>query len=100
MVPHLAIEEELHRRLGSSGQVLAIASVPDERKGEKLVLLYTDEAGDAVRVAQAVESADLPNLWKPGREACHRIEALPVLGTGKIDLRSLKEMARRLSGEA
>ena len=100
MVPHLAIEEELHRQLGSSGQVLAITSVPDERRGEKLVLLYADEAGDAARVAAAIDTADLPNLWKPARDACHRIEALPVLGTGKIDLRTLKDTARRLSGVA
>lgn len=97
MVPHLAIEEEVHRKLGCSGQVLAIASVPDERKGERLVLLYTDEAGDAARVWQAVESADIPNLWKPGRDACHRIESLPLLGTGKLDLRAIKEMARAMS---
>jgi len=97
MVPHLAIEEALHQQLDLSTQVLAVVSVPDERKGEKLVLLYTDEAGDAARIAQAVETADIPNLWKPGRDACHRIEALPVLGTGKLDLRALKDMAKRLT---
>ncbi len=96
MVPHLAIEEALHRQLGVSTQVLAVVSVPDDRKGEKLVLLYTAEAGDAARLAQAVESADIPNLWKPGREASFRIEALPVLGTGKLDLRALKNMAQAL----
>ncbi len=100
MVPHLAIEDALHRQLGCSTQVLAVMSVPDERKGEKLVLLYTDEAGDAARVAQAVEAADIPNLWKPGREASFRIEALPVLGTGKLDLRALKDLARQLAGAA
>jgi len=97
MVPHLAIEEALHRQLGVATQVLAVMSVPDERKGEKLVLMYVDEAGDAVRMAQAVEAADIPNLWKPGRESCFRIEALPVLGTGKLDLRALKELAKQLT---
>lgn len=98
MVPHLGVEEALHRQLGIAGQqVLAIASVPDERKGEKLVLLYTDEAGDAARVAQAIADADMPNLWKPGRDACVRIDALPMLGSGKLDLRSLKDMARKLT---
>jgi acyl-[acyl-carrier-protein]-phospholipid O-acyltransferase/long-chain-fatty-acid--[acyl-carrier-protein] ligase len=97
MVPHVAIEEELHRVLGCTGQVLAIASVPDERKGERLVLLFTDEAGDEARVRQAIESAEIPNLWKPARDACFRIEALPVLGTGKLDLRTIKDLARRLS---
>jgi acyl-[acyl-carrier-protein]-phospholipid O-acyltransferase/long-chain-fatty-acid--[acyl-carrier-protein] ligase len=98
MVPHLAIEEALHRQLGVSTQVLAVVSVPDDRKGEKLVLLYNSEAGDAARVAQAVEMADIPNLWKPGRDVCFHIEALPVLGTGKLDLRALKELAKHLTG--
>ena len=97
MVPHLAIEEALNRQLGNSTQVLAVVSVPDERKGEKLVLLYTDEAGDAARLAKAVEEADIPNLWKPGRESCYRIAALPVLGTGKLDLRGLKDLAKKMT---
>ncbi len=97
MVPHLAIEEALHGQLAMSTQVLAVVSVPDDRKGEKLVLLYTDEAGDAARLAQAVDAADIPNLWKPGRESSFRIAALPVLGTGKLDLRAMKELARQLT---
>lgn len=98
MVPHLAIEEALHKQLGSATQVLAVASVPDEKRGEKLVLLYTGEAGDAERIRQAIDSAEIPNLWKPGRDACLRIESLPVLGSGKLDLRTLKEMAKALIG--
>jgi acyl-[acyl-carrier-protein]-phospholipid O-acyltransferase/long-chain-fatty-acid--[acyl-carrier-protein] ligase len=97
MVPHLGIEEALHRQLGLATQVLAVMSVPDERKGERLVLLYTDEAGDAARLAQAVETADIPNLWKPGRESSFRIGALPVLGSGKLDLRALKDLAGQLT---
>jgi acyl-[acyl-carrier-protein]-phospholipid O-acyltransferase/long-chain-fatty-acid--[acyl-carrier-protein] ligase len=97
MVPHLGIEEALNQQLGATGQVLAIAGVPDEKKGEKLILLYTDEAGDASRIRQAVEAADIPNLWKPAPDACFRIEAIPVLGTGKVDLKALKEMAKAFS---
>jgi acyl-[acyl-carrier-protein]-phospholipid O-acyltransferase / long-chain-fatty-acid--[acyl-carrier-protein] ligase len=94
MVPHLGIEDALHKQLGASGQVLAIVGAPDEKKGEKLVLLYTDEAGEAGRIHQAIEAADIPNLWKPARGACFRIDAIPVLGTGKVDLKSLKELAK------
>lgn len=100
MVPHLGVEEAFHRKLGSSGQVLAIASVPDEKKGEKLVLLYTDEAGDAARIQQMIEECELPNLWKPGRDACYRIDSLPVLGSGKLDLRTLKDLAKKFVEEA
>lgn len=98
MVPHLGIEEAFHAQLSVSGQVLVITAVPDERKGEKLVLLYTDEAGDDAKIKAMIEACDIPNLWKPGADACFRIEALPVLGTGKLDLKAVKEMGKTLAG--
>jgi acyl-[acyl-carrier-protein]-phospholipid O-acyltransferase / long-chain-fatty-acid--[acyl-carrier-protein] ligase len=98
MVPHLGVEDALLGALGASGPVLAVTALPDERKGEKLVLLYTDEAGDAQKVKAAIDACDMPNLWKPAADACFRIEALPVLGTGKLDLKGLKTMAMALSG--
>ncbi len=97
MVPHLGVEEALHKQLGATGQVLAVAGVPDEKKGEKLVLLYTDEAGDSARIRQAIDACEIPNLWKPSRDACFRIDALPLLGTGKSDLKTLKEIAKSLA---
>ncbi|MCX6996112.1 MAG: AMP-binding protein, partial [Kiritimatiellaeota bacterium] len=44
MVPHGAIEEELQRGLGLSAQAVAVTAVPDEKRGEKLVVLHTPEA--------------------------------------------------------
>jgi acyl-[acyl-carrier-protein]-phospholipid O-acyltransferase/long-chain-fatty-acid--[acyl-carrier-protein] ligase len=52
MVPHLAIEEEYLKGLNKAEPVLAVASVPDEKKGEKLVVLYTDGAGDPAAAAR------------------------------------------------
>ncbi len=98
MVPHGAIEEALHQRLGTDGQVLAITAVPDERKGEKLVLLYTDAAGDAGSISRLIAECDIPNLWKPGADACFRIEKVPLLGSGKPDLKALQELARQRTG--
>ena len=40
---------------------------------------------------------DVPNLWKPRADQFYRIEALPLLGTGKLDLMKIREMAGRLS---
>jgi len=92
MVPHLGVEEALLKALDIHGPVLAVTAVEDEKKGERLVLLYTDEAGDASAVRAAIDASDIPNLWKPS--ACFQIEALPVLGTGKLDLKGLKTMAQ------
>ena len=91
MVPHGAIEEELQRGLGLSAQVLAVTAVPDEKRGEKLVVLHTPEAGGEERIRAVLAQSTLPNLWKPGEFIS--IEKLPLLGSGKLDLRALKQLA-------
>jgi acyl-[acyl-carrier-protein]-phospholipid O-acyltransferase/long-chain-fatty-acid--[acyl-carrier-protein] ligase len=97
MVPHVAVEEAYHKGLGKTEQVLVVTSVPDEKKGEKLVVLYTDEAGDVARLQQIIKESNLPNLWKPGPDAYYRIESIPLLGSGKLDLKAVKERAMNLA---
>jgi len=94
MVPHIAIEEALHQALEKTEQVLAVTSVPDEKKGEKLVVLYTEAAGTLEQLQKIMEKCDLPNLWKPAHDAYLKIDALPLLGSGKLDLKKLKTIAR------
>ena len=94
MVPHMGVEEALHQAMNMSQQVLAVTSIPDERKGERLVVLYTDEAGGADAVQRGVAESDMPNLWKPAATSCFRVEALPMLGSGKLDLKALKTLAQ------
>ncbi|WP_224984354.1 acyl-[ACP]--phospholipid O-acyltransferase [Geomonas agri] len=92
MVPHGAVEDELHNRLGQTG-ILAVTAVPDEKKGERLVVIYTRGTTDAATLAQLISESELPNLWKPGRDGFVEVESLPILGTGKLDLKGLKELA-------
>ncbi|MBT3295237.1 MAG: MFS transporter [Verrucomicrobia bacterium] len=94
MVPHIGVEEALQQALNKTAQVLVVTSVPDERKGERLVVLYTDEAGNAETVQRAIAECDIPNLWRPGAAFCFLIEALPMLGSGKLDLQALTSLAR------
>jgi acyl-[acyl-carrier-protein]-phospholipid O-acyltransferase/long-chain-fatty-acid--[acyl-carrier-protein] ligase len=92
MVPHGVIEDELHNRLGQN-QVLAVTAVPDEKRGEKLVVIYTKTATDADDLHRLMADSELPNLWKPGRDCYLGVECLPVLGSGKLDLKGLREIA-------
>jgi acyl-[acyl-carrier-protein]-phospholipid O-acyltransferase/long-chain-fatty-acid--[acyl-carrier-protein] ligase len=92
MVPHGAVEDALHAKLGQTGLV-AVTGVPDEKKGEKLVVVFAKEAGDAADLHRLMGETDLPNLWKPGRDCYVAVDALPILGTGKLDLRGVKEAA-------
>jgi acyl-[acyl-carrier-protein]-phospholipid O-acyltransferase/long-chain-fatty-acid--[acyl-carrier-protein] ligase len=39
----------------------------------------------------------LPALWKPRADQFKRIEAMPYLGTGKLDLRRVKELGTELA---
>lgn len=92
MVPHGAAEDALHARLGRAGLV-AVTGVPDEKRGEKLVVVYTPDAGDAETLHRFMTESELPNLWKPARDCYVAVEALPVLGTGKLDLRGVRDAA-------
>jgi acyl-[acyl-carrier-protein]-phospholipid O-acyltransferase/long-chain-fatty-acid--[acyl-carrier-protein] ligase len=93
MVPHMAIEDEIHTRLNLVGQAVAVTSVPDEKKGEKLVVLYTKGTGDPETFHRSLAESPLPNLWKPDRDHYLEVESLPVLGSGKLDIKGLKQLA-------
>jgi acyl-[acyl-carrier-protein]-phospholipid O-acyltransferase/long-chain-fatty-acid--[acyl-carrier-protein] ligase len=96
MVPHIKVEEAINAILGESASV--VAAVPDAARGERLVAFYTkaDIAPEALweRLCQT----DLPKLWIPKRECLLPIEAIPTLGTGKVDLRRVKALATERVG--
>jgi acyl-[acyl-carrier-protein]-phospholipid O-acyltransferase/long-chain-fatty-acid--[acyl-carrier-protein] ligase len=76
--------------------------VPDESRGERVVVLYLEhtliEGGHNVRHwLQALDSKGLPNLWIPCERDFHAVPDLPVLGTGKLNLQGVKEMALSLA---
>jgi acyl-[acyl-carrier-protein]-phospholipid O-acyltransferase/long-chain-fatty-acid--[acyl-carrier-protein] ligase len=35
----------------------------------------------------------LPNLWLPSSDSFMEVDHVPILGTGKLDLKGLKELA-------
>ena len=98
MVPLLGVEDAFHKALKKAEQVLAIASVPDEKRGERLVVLYTPDAGPVEELQKIMAESELPNLWKPGNDSYFQIDALPMLGSGKLDLKGLKDKAAHFAG--
>lgn len=99
MVPHLRVEEKLHELAGAAEQTFVVAGVPDEKKGERLVVfvLQSLSENELAAVIKKFNACELPNLWKPKAEAFHRVAAFPLLGTGKLDLRAVKDMVAKLS---
>jgi len=93
MVPHESIENKIVDLLGLSGRderVIAIMGVQDEAKGEALVLLAADDV-DLPQLRDKLRDAGVPNLWIP-RKIC-RVDAIPVLASGKLDLRKCQDFA-------
>ncbi len=97
MVPHGRIEEKLQELAGATDQVFAVSSVPDERKGERLVVLHTLQDDKLQEILKALPLSGLPNLWIPRANQFFRVDALPYLGTGKLDLRRVRDLARDLA---
>ena len=93
MVPHGKVEEALHQAAGADTQVLAVTSVPDEKKGEQLAVLHTLDENTIPEILEKASSSGLPNLFIPRKDYFVKVEQLPVLGTGKLDLRALKKIA-------
>jgi acyl-[acyl-carrier-protein]-phospholipid O-acyltransferase/long-chain-fatty-acid--[acyl-carrier-protein] ligase len=93
MVPHIRVEEKLHELAGVSEQVFAVTGVPDEKKGERLIVLHTLSDDRLEASVEQIAKSDLPALWKPRRDQFKKISALPYLGTGKLDLRRIRELA-------
>jgi acyl-[acyl-carrier-protein]-phospholipid O-acyltransferase/long-chain-fatty-acid--[acyl-carrier-protein] ligase len=97
MVPHEAVEQHINNSLGISGEsdrVIALVGVPDEAKGEALVLLSSIEI-NLQNLRSGLSEAGVPNLWIP--KMIRRVEAVPVLASGKLDLRRCKEIAEESS---
>ena len=67
--------------------------VADPAKGERLVAFYTDPDVTAQALWEGLSASELPQLWIPKREDLRFVEAIPTLGTGKVDLRRVKELA-------
>jgi acyl-[acyl-carrier-protein]-phospholipid O-acyltransferase/long-chain-fatty-acid--[acyl-carrier-protein] ligase len=91
MVPHLPIEEAVSDLTPSF-----VTGVPDKARGERLVLVYTNTETTAADIHARLLQSGLPALWIPKREDIHLVTAIPVLPSGKVDLRQARELAAAL----
>ncbi len=99
MVPHETIEAAVREALALSSdeRSLAVTGVPDEAKGEALVLLANVEI-DAADLRAKLMAAGLANLWIPRK--IRRVEAIPTLASGKLDLKKCRELAMESAGDS
>ncbi len=100
MVPHLLVEEAIQKVLGGDEDELkaVVTSVPDERKGERLVVVHTRLDIRPEEICRKLAEMGLQNLWIPSADSFVEVESVPVLGSGKTDLKAVADLAKQHFG--
>jgi acyl-[acyl-carrier-protein]-phospholipid O-acyltransferase/long-chain-fatty-acid--[acyl-carrier-protein] ligase len=99
MVSHVQVEDALQRALGIPEPCMVVTSISDEQKGERFVVLHTQLGINVDELLKRMRDSGLPKLWVPRKENFFPVEALPFLGSGKLDLKQVKETAKKLASE-
>ena len=96
MVPHIQIEEAIIEIVGESEDAInvGVTSVADEKKGERIIVLHTKLTKTPREIVKGLSAKGLPNLFLPSEDSFIEVESIPLLGTGKLDLRGLQQMAK------
>jgi acyl-[acyl-carrier-protein]-phospholipid O-acyltransferase / long-chain-fatty-acid--[acyl-carrier-protein] ligase len=101
MVPHIRIEEELMKCVGDDPEddkiQLCVTAVPDAKRGERIVVLHLPTSKTPHEMRASLTSAGLPNLFLPSQDSFFVVESIPILGTGKLDLKGAKDVALELT---
>ncbi|MBQ4142190.1 MAG: AMP-binding protein [Thermoguttaceae bacterium] len=98
MVPHEGLEDLLNEVLGNKAEEepkICVTSVTDVKKGERLVVLYTELTRSVEEISEMLKEKKVPNLWIPGKDAYFQVDAIPLLGTGKLNLFEIHEIAEK-----
>ena len=96
MVPHIRVEEKIQQLLGGDEeeeQLAVVTAVPDAKKGERLIVLHLPMDKSPQEVCEHLKAVGLPNLWIPSADSFLEIEEMPMLGSGKLDLKGMAKMA-------
>ena len=96
MVPHEGVEDAITQFLHSETREVAVAGRSDRLKGERLVIFHILENIDTTAIIAGLREAGLPNIWIPKAEDFVKVDHLPLLGSGKLDLMGLKTMVKKL----
>ncbi len=108
MVPHVRVEEEIAKvyKLDVDNNSdndtddndrprVCVTSVPDAKKGERLIVLHLKTSKTYDEVRAALSAAGLPNLFIPSADSFLEVEQIPLLGTGKLDIKGAQSLAKQ-----
>ncbi|MCE5318402.1 MAG: AMP-binding protein, partial [Parachlamydia sp.] len=93
MVPHGRVEEYLHQVTHADQQLFAVTAIPDQQKGECLAVVHTVQPDKIAGILKQLSELGIPNLYIPKPDCFIQVESLPMLGSGKLDLKGVKAIA-------
>ena len=98
MVPHVRIEEIITDIVCDPDDdepevQIAVTAIPDPKKGERLIVLHKHLNRSSESILKEIAKQGLPNLWIPSVDNFLEVETIPLLGTGKLDLAKIKQLA-------
>ena len=96
MVPHELIEKEINEIIQSTECCIGICGIEDEKKGEKLIVFYSREELEPAKIILKLRKRNIPNLWIPRKENFIKVDHIPMLGSGKLDVGGIKKMCKDL----
>jgi acyl-[acyl-carrier-protein]-phospholipid O-acyltransferase/long-chain-fatty-acid--[acyl-carrier-protein] ligase len=99
MVPLEKVEDELHVILKTNEKVCAVTAIPDAKKGERIIVLHLPlPVVTPQELWKQLTDRGLPNLYIPSQRDFYQVAELPILGSGKLDLKKCKQVAQQLAG--
>ena len=72
------------------GQMHAAVSIPDDKKGERVILLTDMKSADRAQILDYAKTEGVAEIMIP--RTVQIVDELPLLGTGKLDYPSIQEM--------
>lgn len=101
MVPLEKVEDELHQILKTNEKVCAVTAIADAKKGERIIVLHLPLTDTTPKdVWKQLNERGLPNIYVPGQRDFYQVPELPILGSGKLDIKRCKQMAQEVAGTA
>lgn len=98
MVPLEKLEDELHAIVHGNERFFALTAIPDPKRGERIIVLHLPLPVGAGELCKQLGERGLPNIYLPSPRDFFQIPELPVLGSGKLDLKKCKQHAQELAG--
>ncbi len=88
------VEEQVEGLFEDGFEAVAVG-LPDEKKGETVVLLYSAEL-EPGEVMERIRSSNVPALMRPSR--VFKVDSLPRLASGKTDFKEARRLAEEMMG--